>query len=219
MTETEHFAAEALDTLQEWMRRVAVPTDYPPELEDCRVIWTTSGVFHLEDQWGTRRSEDFRVTVLVEPAESWTQVTWTDVAQRTPENPGPRDERPLVSLAGVEAVVLSAVLQRWHVDPRSPDRYPRALEHDVVRVRLQVDGQTEEKFYSMPPTGPVMLLTGSPTGPAIAALLAGGFNPEPISRPHDPSCLPLKDDPTHFGRPCPCWCHVETDRPIWSDPR
>ncbi len=218
MTETEHFAAEALDTLQEWMRAVAVPTDYPPELEDCRVVWTTSGVFHLEDQWGTRRSEDYRVTVLVEPAESWTQATWGDVAAALERRQWPGVTMQ-VELAGVRATVLSAVLQRWHVDPRSPERYPRALEHDVVAVRLIVDGQTEEKFYSMPPTGPVMLLTGSPTGPAVAALLAGGFNPEPVSRPHDPLCLPLKDDPTHFGRPCPCWCHVETDRPIWSDPR
>jgi hypothetical protein len=168
--QTEHFTTEALDVLHEWMRRVAVPTDHPPELEDQRVVWTTPGVFHLEDQWGTRQGGDYRVTVLVEPAESWRQVTWYDVALCTPE-----DARPLISLGGVEAVVLSAVAQRWHVRPGTGDSKwnpPIPEEHDVVMVKLQVAGK-EPRMYTMPPSGPVMMLVGSPVGPAVSALLTG----------------------------------------------
>jgi hypothetical protein len=140
------------------------------------------GTVELHDEYRAMVAGPYRVTVIVEPAESWQQVTWRDVAERTPENVGPRDIRPLVSLGGVEAVVLSAAVQRWHVKPGTGDAKwnpPVAQEHDVVAVRLQVAGQ-EPKTYTMPPTGPVMLLSDSPTGPALAAMVHGGLNPTPV---------------------------------------
>jgi hypothetical protein len=164
-----------------WLDRMALESDYD-EPEDVRVRWQTDGTTILEGSRSLNNYGHYRVTVIVEPAESWQQVTWRDVAERTPENVGPRDIRPLVSLGGVEAVVLSAAVQRWHVKPGTGDAKwnpPVAQEHDVVAVRLQVAGQ-EPKTYTMPPTGPVMLLSDSPTGPALAALVHGGLNPTPV---------------------------------------
>jgi hypothetical protein len=171
--QTEHFNTEALDVLQEWMRQIAVPTDHPPELEDQRVVWTAPGVFHLEDQWGTSTSKDYVVTVIVEPAERWRQATWREVAEewdrRERANAGAYVR---VRLGETEAMVTSAVVQRWHVDPRSPDRYPRPLEHDVVAVHLAERGDT---LFKYPPHGVVMMCVGEPTGPAVAAFIQGGL--------------------------------------------
>src|SRR5687768_4078877 len=170
----DHFNTEALDVLQEWMRRIAVPTDHPPELEDHRVVWTAPGVFHLEDQWGTSTSKDYRVTVIVEPAESWRQGTWREVAELLAAVP---DLHLRVALGEAEATVSSAVVQTWHVDPRSPERYPSPLEHDVVAVKLAERG---DALFKMPPHGVVMIQSAHPVGPAVAALIAGGLNPMPV---------------------------------------
>jgi hypothetical protein len=150
-----------------WLDRMELESDY--DVPDVYVRWQDDGTAILEDR-NLNRYGHFRVTVLVEPVESWRQVTWYDVALCTPE-----DARPLVSLGGVEAVVLSAVAQRWHVRPGTGDAKwnpPIPEENDVVMVKLQV-GSQEPRMYTMPPSGPVMMLVGSPVGPAVSALLTG----------------------------------------------
>lgn len=59
----------------------------------------------------------------------WVECTWRDVRTgdlvRLPHNPSVSPSR-----------VASAVLQGWHVDPRSSEYRPAPLEHSTVRVTL-----------------------------------------------------------------------------------
>jgi hypothetical protein len=80
------------------------------------------------------------------PRPTWRATTWGMVAAL---GAGTR-----VRLGGHEAVVASAELQQWHVDPRSDQYRPRPLEHRVVAVRLGGG----EKLYTMPPDGAVEVL-------------------------------------------------------------
>lgn len=80
------------------------------------------------------------------PRPAWCEGTWVDVARL--------GEGTRVRLGGHEAVVFSAALQAWHVDPRSSEYRPQPLEHQVVAVRLG-EGQ---KLYRFPPSGPVEIL-------------------------------------------------------------
>jgi hypothetical protein len=61
-----------------------------------------------------------------------------------------------VSLGGVEAVVESAMVQQWHVDPNSNEYRPQPLEHEIVALRLK----DREPLYRMPPDGEVETLRG-----------------------------------------------------------
>lgn len=67
-----------------------------------------------------------------------------------------------VSLGGQEAVVASAMLQEWHVDPASSEYRPQPLEHSYVALRLE----GRDPLYRMPPTGEVETLRG-PAGQAV----------------------------------------------------
>lgn len=140
------------DSARVWLRGILVPEG------EADVLWDKDGTVSVRDI-AFENHGPYRVTVIVEPAGGWRQRTWADVR-----------ENDRVSLGGVEAVVLSAHIQRWHVDPRSDKYNPRPLEHDIVMVRLQVVGQ-EPRVYSMPPSGPIMILEGqNPIGPAVAAI-------------------------------------------------
>lgn len=166
-------ARDARETITEWMSRTGTAED--PTLESTRVNWLTADTFRLEDEYGTQlagTAASYRVTVIVEPAETWRQGTWGDVAELCRRYP---NAQPRVALGEAEATVVSAVLQRWHVDPRSPERYPRPLEHDVVAVHLAERGDT---LFHFPPHGVVMIQEGGPVAPALAAMIHGGLRPE-----------------------------------------
>lgn len=165
-------ARDATEVLTEWFRKTGTPED--PTATSTRVNWLTADTFRLEDDYThpvTGTAERYRVTVIVEPAESWRQGTWGDVAELCARDP---QAQPRVALGEAQATVTSAVLQRWHVDPRSPERYPRPLEHDVVAVKLAERGDMLLKY---PPHGPVMILTEGPVGPALAAMVHAGLRP------------------------------------------
>jgi hypothetical protein len=150
--------ADAMDCLYEWLRRTG------PEGEDLyRVKPQDDGTFSVQDRWGVELHR-FRITVLVEPPVRWDLMTWEALATW----PEPWDGPIHIRLKGVEADLLSAVVEGWHVDPRSSEYRPVALEHDVVAVRIRV-GQ-EEKVYRMPPSGQVEVRSGS-LGEAVAAIL------------------------------------------------
>jgi hypothetical protein len=167
-------ARDARETMNEWFRKTGTPED--PTGTSTRVNWLTPDTFRLEDEYGTPlegSADRYVVTVIVEPAERWRQATWGEVAEewdrRERANAGAYVR---VRLGETEAMVTSAVVQRWHVDPRSPDRYPRPLEHDVVAVHLAERGDT---LFKYPPHGVVMMCVGEPTGPAVAAFIQGGL--------------------------------------------
>lgn len=82
-----------------------------------------------------------REIAQVDPVLVWVERTWVDV--RTGDQ---------VRMPGtdVTAHVQNAMLQRWHVDPRSSEYRPEALEWSAVRVLL--DGG---KAYDMDPAKPV----------------------------------------------------------------
>jgi hypothetical protein len=91
----------------------------------------------------TSRMLDGVISTYLTPRQIWRAGTWVDVST------GDR-----VRLGGHEAVVASAVVQDWHVDPRGSTYRPVPLEHRVVAVRLGGG----EKLYTMPPDGPVEIL-------------------------------------------------------------
>lgn len=163
----KQLAADVLDTAREWCRRTGLgdSTEY-------RVVWMTDGTVEIQDDYLNKLHGPYKVTVIVEPTAVWREITWYDLALITPENPRPEDERPLISLQGVEAVVLSAVAQRWHVKPGTGDAKwnpPVPQEHDVVMVKLQTAGR-EPASYKMPPDGKVMLLAkGDISAQVVAA--------------------------------------------------
>ena len=64
----------------------------------------------------------------LEPEHVWRPSTWAEVATY---GPGTR-----VRLGGVEAVVESIAALGWHVDPNSPARSPRPLDHTMVPTKL-----------------------------------------------------------------------------------
>jgi hypothetical protein len=163
-------ARDATEVLAEWFRKTGTPED--PTATSTRINWLTADTFRLEDEYGTPATgaaERYRVTVIVEPAESWRQGTWAEVAELRKADP---HAQVRVRLGEAEATVVSAVTQRWHVDPRSPERYPRPLEHDVVAVKLAERGNT---LFQMPPHGVVFILTDEPVGPALAATVHAGL--------------------------------------------
>lgn len=129
----------------------------------------------------------------------WEARTWGELV-----------EGDTVSVGGVEAVVESAQVQVWHVDPRSSEYRPQPMEHSVTKVRLA----GREPLYSMPTGGEVETLRG-PAGQAIdevngrhagmvaadrililaswasdafQTLQATGLNPEPIAMSPDGIC-------------------------------
>jgi hypothetical protein len=131
-----------------------------------------------EDEWGSRVGH-YRVTVLVEPVESWVASTWRAVADLFGSPVAPAEIRVRIKDKRGdyhEGVVEYAAVQAWHVDPRSSDYRPVPLEHEVVAVRLS--GRPAP--LSMPPSGPVELLAAGPVGPALETLLAGGLHFEAI---------------------------------------
>lgn len=150
--------ADAMDCLYEWLRRTG------PEGEELyRVKPQDDGSFSVQDPYGVELHR-FRITVLVEPPVRWDPMTWEALATW----PEPWTEPLRIRLKGVEADLLSAVVEGWHVDPRSSEYRPIALEHDVVVVRIRVG--TEEKVYRMPPSGQVEVRSGS-LGEALSAIL------------------------------------------------
>lgn len=172
-------ARDATEVLTEWFRRTGTAED--PTAESTRIDWLTADTFRLEDEYGVQlpgTAPRYRVTVIVEPAETWRQGTWGEVEELAALAEATSDQRPLrVRLGEAEATVVSAVLQRWHVDPRSPDRYPRPLEHDVVAVKLAERGDT---LFRFPPHGVVFIHGDAPVGPALAAMVHGGLRPEVV---------------------------------------
>lgn len=64
----------------------------------------------------------------LKPRPAWRMATWARVAGL---GAGTR-----VRLGGAEAVVESAVIQSWHVDPRSNEYRPQPMEHQVVFTKL-----------------------------------------------------------------------------------
>jgi hypothetical protein len=152
--------ADAIDCLQEWMKRTGHAED---AMGSCRVRWTADGNAEVETPDGDLFV--YRLTVLVEPAERWDLMSWEDLATWPEPWAGPLRVR----LNGVEATLVSAVLQDWHVDPRSSEYRPIPLDHNVVAVKLIV-GDAEEKMYRMPPSGQVEVHSGS-LGEAVAAIL------------------------------------------------
>ena len=173
--------ADAVDCLYEWLRRTG------PDAEAThRVRPQDDGTFSVEDEYGVELHR-YRITVLVEPPERWDPMTWEALATW----PEPWTDSLRIRLKGVEADLLSAVVEGWHVDPRSSEYRPIRLEHDVVAVRIRI-GEAEEKTYRMPPSGQVEVRSGS-LGEAVAALLHAF-----------PGATPVPDLPSP---------------PIWSDPR
>lgn len=81
----------------------------------------------------------------ITPPVGWEPRTWKEL------EPG-----DTVSVGGVEAVVESAMYQSWHVNPKSNEYRPTALEHDVVKLKLE----GRPKLYDMPPDGEVEVLRG-----------------------------------------------------------
>lgn len=151
---------------EEWCRRLEDVQAYPGAIpETLKVRPQTDGTYIVGDV-GDERGH-YRITVIVEPVERWDEVTWETLPSLM-DNVGPAEV--YVSLAGVRAGVLSATRLDWHVDPNSHPRNPIPQENSTIQVRLLVDGQTEPKVYSMPPSGKVMLLSG-PLGPAITEIL------------------------------------------------
>lgn len=93
-----------------------------------------------------------------------------------PESVGwhPRTWRELVAgdqvaVGDAQATVLASITNHWHVDPRSNEYRPTALEHSVTMITL--DYRPGEP-YSMPPDGEVETLRG-PAGQAVDE--ANGF--------------------------------------------
>jgi hypothetical protein len=80
------------------------------------------------------------------PRQVWRPSTWGEVAKL---GTGTR-----VRLGTVEAVVETASVSHWHVDPQSSEYRPRPLEHDTVTTRLV----GRDQLYQFPPTGPVEVL-------------------------------------------------------------
>lgn len=156
---------DAMDCLYQWMRLTGPPEDAASahHSDSYRVRPQDDGSFSVQDRWGVELHR-FRVTVLVEPADRWDTMTWEALATW----PEPWDGPVRVRLNGVEASLLSAIVEGWHVDPRSSEYRPVPLEHQVVAVKLIV-GQ-EEKVYRMPPSGQVEVHSGA-IGPAVANLL------------------------------------------------
>lgn len=129
---------------------------------------------------------------------------WVDEAQPPPlvAQWEPRKWRELVHgdrvrMGTAEAEVQSTGTATWHVDPKSNDRYPRPLDHDVTHVRLV----GREPLYRMPADGMVDTfrgaaglaldeaargrevpaeILGSWAGDAILTLVAAGLDPEVI---------------------------------------
>lgn len=167
----ETLQADALDTLLEWFRRTGT-TEAPDSLE-ARVNWLNEPhTFRVEDAYGHQlpgTADKYRVTVLVEPVDYFVPVNWGTVAAEYARG---RAMFP-VRLNGVEALVVSAVVQRWHVAQGTGTSWsnpPIPEENDVVRVVLMRDA-SEQRKYDMPPDGPVQMQL-DPQGPAVAALLA-----------------------------------------------
>lgn len=175
--------ADAVDCLYEWLRRTG-PTDTvdgnPPSF---RVRPQDDGTFAVEDGYGVELHR-FRITVLVEPPVRWDSMTWESLA--TFPIPIEPDSAIRVRLAGVEADLLSAVVEGWHVDPRSSEYRPIRLEHRAVAVKIRVG--TEEKMYRMPPTGKVEVRSGS-LGEAVAAILGQFPGAQPIPDLPSPPAL------------------------------
>jgi hypothetical protein len=80
------------------------------------------------------------------PRPTWRTTTWAEVVEL---GTGTR-----VRLGGQEAVVNSADIQTWHVDPRSSEYRPRSLEYRVVSTWLS----GRDQLYGFPPEGPVEVL-------------------------------------------------------------
>lgn len=172
MTEHDYakYLAEAINgTIRAgWLDRMSTESDYDTP-EDIRVRWQTDESVILEGSRSLTQYGHFRVTVLVEPAESWRQVTWRDVAEESK-----RRQYVPVRLGDVEAAVISATVGRWHVKPGTGDARwnpPVPQEHEVVEVKLKRANGDPGKLYRFPPSGPVFMLVGSPIGPAVANLV------------------------------------------------
>lgn len=125
-------------------------------IEAARVIAARPGVglgnmFRPEEAELVTHSQmlDGAIAQLVTPRPAWRAGTWEEVATL-----GQYETGTQVRLGAVEAVVESAVIQDWHMDPQSNPRYPRPMAHRVVYIRLE----GREKPYSMPPDGAVEIL-------------------------------------------------------------
>lgn len=87
----------------------------------------------------------------VDPVLIWVERTWADVRigdrVRLPKSDAP------------PALVTSCMHQRWHVDPRSSEYRPEALEWSAVHVTLTPMGETDDGSsrgpYDMDPAKPV----------------------------------------------------------------
>lgn len=155
----------ARDTLTEWLRQVeAGEATY-------RARWQDDGSVVLEEmeRWPIHE-RGYRLTVLVEPVETWRASTWREVAEL---GKGAR-----VRLNDQEAVVTHA----HHAGPNSPwtmnptSKWPRKVMVDVVFIQLE----GRDRWYQMAPDGPVEVSTGGgPVGPALDVLL-GSFDLEEV---------------------------------------
>lgn len=132
-TEAQDLQAAAIAALLELMRAAR-------EWHRAGVRWEHDVEHRLDD--AVERLEVFLLEL--EPKHVWRPGTWAEV----------RGSGTRVRLGGVEATVESAVMGSWHVDPLSPSRSPRPLEHSTVRVRLIGRDQT----YTFPPGNAVEIL-------------------------------------------------------------
>ena len=130
---------------------------------DAVRAWRQANPFaQLYDQHGLAAALE-ELDAVIEPRQGWVPVTWADVVRY---GPGTR-----VRLGGIEATVRHAEVMDWHVDPRSPARYPRPLEHQLVNVKLT----DRDTVYRFDPAGRVEvfdMLDPAAPGAEVAVLAA-----------------------------------------------